>query len=413
MKITLLSIFPESFESFLSFPVISRAVKQGLVEIECVDIKNYAKGCFRKIDDSPYGGGPGMVIRIDTLKNALDANTTEKSHVMLLSPRGKQFNQAKAHELSELEHIVLISGHYEGVDERVSDYIDEEISIGDYILTGGESASIIVAEAVIRLLDGALRDASTEEESFESGILEYPQYTHPLEFEGKTVPPILLSGNKTEISKWREKEAIKATIQHRKDLLTEKNDFDYFYLKTVSKEAKILKWLKGRFPVPDIEYENEEYILLSKMKGKPLSTAGRNKILKTTAAVLRLLWSVDITDCPFDASIRKNIEMAKEQAHHFKVWEEIKELEKRIPDENDIVFSHGSFKLENILVNGNGITGLLNFERAGKADKWRDITSAILYLEDYGINKEELLDILCLKADEEKISYYSRLLKIQ
>ncbi len=413
MKITLLSIFPESFDSFLSYPVISRARKQGIVEIECIDIKDYAEGCFRKIDDSPYGGGPGMIIRIDTLKKALDAVTSEQTHIALMSPRGSKFTQAKAHELSKMDHIVLISGHYEGVDERIESYIDEEISIGDYILTGGESASIIVAEAVIRLLDGALKKDSTEEESFESGILEYPQYTHPLEFDKKGVPSVLLTGNKEEITKWREKEAIKTTIKHRKDLLSVNRDFRYFNLKVQGKkEAEILKWLNGQLPVPKIAYEDGEYILLTKTKGKPLREAGRNKILKTTAAVLKLLWKIDISDCPFDATVKHILEKTKEEKHSFKEWEDIKLLEESIPSEDEIVFSHGLLSPDSIFVNGNGLTGISNFERAGKADKWRDITSAIIFLENYDIRREELLEILNLKADEEKISYYARLMQI-
>ena len=217
MKITLLTIFPSSFESLLSYPVISRALRNGLVEIEVVDIREYTEGSYRAIDDSPYGGGRGLLLKVDTMMNALSTVKTEKSHVVLMGPKGRKFTQSLAHKYSEMEHLVLIAGHFEGVDERFRSYIDEEVSIGDYILTGGESAAGIVAEAVIRLLDGALREDSATYESFEGSLLEYPQYTHPETYDGMKVPDVLLNGNKDDISVYQEREAIKDTIRLRPD----------------------------------------------------------------------------------------------------------------------------------------------------------------------------------------------------
>ena len=221
MRITFLSIFPGSFDSFLSYPVIRRAAEKGLVDIRIVDIRDYADGCFRAVDDSPYGGGPGLLLRVDTLSSALDSVRTPSSRVILLGPKGKRFSQSMAHELAEEEDIILIAGHYEGVDERFRRYIDDEISIGDYILTGGESAAMVTAEAVIRLLDGTLRDGSADVESFEDGILEYPQYTHPALFCGLAVPDVLLSGNFAEIARWQEEQSLARTRALRPDLLDE------------------------------------------------------------------------------------------------------------------------------------------------------------------------------------------------
>ena len=166
MRITFLTIFPSSFSSFSSCPVISRAVEKGIISFDVVDIREYADGCFRAVDDSPYGGGAGLLLRADTLTKALEDVKTGRSRTILLGPKGKKFTQTMAHELAGEKHIILVAGHYEGVDERFRSHIDDEISIGDYILTGGESAAMIVAEAVTRLLDGALRGSSAKEESF-------------------------------------------------------------------------------------------------------------------------------------------------------------------------------------------------------------------------------------------------------
>lgn len=219
MRISLLSIFPETFDSFIRTSVIRKAEKNGRLQLDVTDIRDYAEGSFRKIDDSPYGGGPGMVLRVDTVSRAIESVRGVKSHVVLLSPKGKTFNQKKAHELASLEHLVLVCGHYEGFDARVSRYADEEISIGDFILTGGELAAMAVCDSVVRLLDGTLREGSAEDESFETGLLEYPHYTHPYEFNGDKVPDVLLSGNHEAVRRWRTEKSLEETRRLRPDLL--------------------------------------------------------------------------------------------------------------------------------------------------------------------------------------------------
>ena len=226
MKITILTIFPGLFDSFLASPVLQRAVKKGVLEIEVVDIKDYSPGSFRHIDDSPFGGGPGMVMRCQPVLDALRAVKKElpdrASVTAALSPSGAVFSQKTAHRYAGLDHLILICGHYEGMDERIFRHVDEEVSIGDFILTGGELAAMAVADAVIRLLPGAIRAESTGEESFENGLLEYPQYTQPAVYDGESVPDVLLSGNHEKIRKWRLMESLRKTFLKRPDLLSDR-----------------------------------------------------------------------------------------------------------------------------------------------------------------------------------------------
>ena len=241
MKISILTMFPQLFESFTQSPVIRRAIFKGSLELEIVDIKEFAPGSFRHIDDSPFGGGAGMVMRCGPVLDALryvkekaqsagsaglkesgsagSAGMEMRSVTAAMSPAGARFDQHTAHRYAELDHLILICGHYEGMDERIYRHTDEEISIGDYILTGGEIASMAVADAVTRLLPGAIRSESTSEESFENGLLEYPQYTQPAVYEGEAVPEILLSGNHEKIRLWRLKESLRRTLERRPDLI--------------------------------------------------------------------------------------------------------------------------------------------------------------------------------------------------
>ncbi len=223
MKITFLTIFPQLFDSFLASPIPQRAIKKGVLEIDVVDIKVYSPGSFRHIDDSPFGGGPGMVMRCQPVLDALRAVKKEQpagtSVTAALSPAGAVFTQKTAHRFADLDHLILLCGHYEGMDERIYRHVDEEVSIGDFILTGGELAAMAVADAVIRLLPGAIRSESTGEESFENGLLEYPQYTQPAVYDGESVPDVLLSGNHEKIRKWRLKESLRKTLLRRPDLL--------------------------------------------------------------------------------------------------------------------------------------------------------------------------------------------------
>jgi len=220
MKITVLTMFPELFDSFLLSPVVKRAVERGIVELSFVDIKKYAMGSFRHIDDSPCGGGKGMILKVDVVMRALDAVRSERSHTVLLSPKGEPYAQKKAHELAKMEELVIICGHYEGVDARVEKHVDEQLSIGDYILTGGEVAAMVLIDSISRLQKGTIRDGATEDESHENGLLEYPQYTKPVDFNGDRVPGILLSGNHGAIERWRHRQALLATREHRPDMFS-------------------------------------------------------------------------------------------------------------------------------------------------------------------------------------------------
>lgn len=218
MKITVLTIFPNVFDSFMRMPLVERAVKRGIVTINIVDIKPYAGGSFRHIDDSPCGGGTGMILRFDTTMKAVEANKTAKSRIILLSPKGSVYSQKRARELAKEDDIVLICGHYEGVDRRVENHVDEMISIGDYVLSGGETAAEVIIDSIVRLLPSVIREEATNDESHENILLEYPQYTKPIEYIGEKVPEILLSGNHQKIEQWRHNEALKDTKRLRPDL---------------------------------------------------------------------------------------------------------------------------------------------------------------------------------------------------
>ncbi|MBR2188140.1 MAG: tRNA (guanosine(37)-N1)-methyltransferase TrmD [Eubacterium sp.] len=219
MKCSILTICPEQFGDFCETPVISRAEMSGLLKVEIVDIRSFAPGSFRAVDDSPYGGGAGMILRCQPVIDALEHVRTEESHTVILSPSGKRYRQADAHRLAQKEDLILICGHYEGIDARIEPYADEILSIGDYILTGGELAAMVLLDSTARLLEGNIKAASIREESFEDGLLEYPQYTRPAEFRGAKVPDVLLSGNHAAIRAWREQEAMRITKERRPDLL--------------------------------------------------------------------------------------------------------------------------------------------------------------------------------------------------
>jgi tRNA (guanine37-N1)-methyltransferase len=228
LKITILTLFPEMFVGPLSLSIIQRAQKKELVEINYTNIRDFGEGRHKMVDDTPYGGGIGMIMKVDVLHKAVEkakdpALTNEEQKVVLLDPRGKTFQQEIAHEFSKLKHLILLCGHYEGFDERIRDYVDETISIGDYIVTGGEIPAMGIVDAVIRLLPGALTEDAAQTESFssEEKLLDFPQYTKPLTYENKEVPDILLSGHHGNIQKWREEQRKKLTQKYRPDLLKE------------------------------------------------------------------------------------------------------------------------------------------------------------------------------------------------
>lgn len=223
MRFDILTIFPGMFKSFFETGLIGKAVEKRLLRFNLVDIRDFARDPHRSVDDRPYGGGAGMVMKPGPILRALKSIKRDKksSVVILLSPRGERFEQSIAWELARFSHIILICGRYEGVDERISEYhVDREISIGDYVLSGGEVPAMVIIEAVSRLIPGVLGDDSSPlEDSFENGLLEYPQYTRPRVFEGKEVPEILLSGDHEKIRIWRKKRSLKDTLERRPDLL--------------------------------------------------------------------------------------------------------------------------------------------------------------------------------------------------
>lgn len=223
MKFDILTLFPEMF-SALKESVIGRAVKNRQIEINAINIRDFSKEKHKKVDDTPYGGGAGMVIRPDVVYDAYLSIPKEKNtKVIYLSPQGNVLNQNKIEELAKEEHLILLCGHYEGIDQRVIDEIvDEEISIGDYVLTGGEIPAMVLIDSVSRYVDGVIKKQSTDEESFSEGLLEYPQYTRPEVFLEKKVPDILLSGHHANIRKWRKEESIKNTYNKRPELLKNK-----------------------------------------------------------------------------------------------------------------------------------------------------------------------------------------------
>lgn len=220
MKFNILTLFPEMFEP-IKQSIIGRASKKNLIEMNIINIRDFSKNKHKKVDDTPYGGGAGMVMMPDVVYDAYTSiQDKENAKVIYLSPKGKVLNQNKVEQLSKEEHIILLCGHYEGIDERVlEEIVDEEISIGDYVLTGGELPAMVLIDSVSRYVDGVLRNESIKEESFSNGLLEYPQYTRPEVFLNKKVPEVLLSGHHENIKKWREEQSLKVTKQKRPDLL--------------------------------------------------------------------------------------------------------------------------------------------------------------------------------------------------
>lgn len=221
MRFDIITLFPDIFFGPLNESIIGRARKNGLVEINAVNLRDFAHDERGTVDDSPYGGGPGMLMKPEPIFEAVESLRRANSLVLMTSPRGKRFDQPTARKLSGVEHIIMICGHYEGVDERVrSELVDIEISIGDYVLTSGNLAAMVICDAVIRLLPGVLGcDESSFDESFSSNLLEYPQYTRPAEYRGMKVPEVLLSGNHAEIAAWRKGKAFELTSKLRPDLL--------------------------------------------------------------------------------------------------------------------------------------------------------------------------------------------------
>jgi tRNA (guanine37-N1)-methyltransferase len=216
MRIDILTLFPNMFDGFLNESIIKRAREKGLVEINIINIRDFTPYKNGQVDDYAFGGGAGMVLMCEPVYNAINSVKDENSRIILTSPRGNKFNQSKAKELKSLSHLIIVCGHYEGFDERILNFVDEEISIGDYVLTGGEIPSMAITDAVTRLIDGVITKESLDNESFNDDLLDYPVYTKPREFMGMEVPEILLSGDHKKIDEYRQNERVRLTSKYKK-----------------------------------------------------------------------------------------------------------------------------------------------------------------------------------------------------
>ena len=242
MKITVLSLFPEYFEPLLQTSIIKRAKEKDLFSFECVDFRSFTQEKHGHVDDTPYGGGAGMVLMCQPILDALKSVRTPDSKVILLSPQGKTFHQQMAIDLSKEKHLIFLCGHYEGFDERIRDYVDMQVSLGDFVLTGGEPACVVICDAILRMIPGVIKSDSAQDDSFSDGLLEHPQYTKPREYNGYNVPDVLLNGNHAEIALWRRKQQFVATYKKRKDL------FDAFIKNCTDKtDLKLLNEVISEF----------------------------------------------------------------------------------------------------------------------------------------------------------------------
>lgn len=219
MKVDILTLFPEMFDGFIKSSIIKRAIEKGKVKINIINIRNFTPYKNGQVDDYAFGGGAGMILMCEPVYNALQEVKTEDSYIILMTPKGTQFKESTAQSLKDKKHIIIICGHYEGFDERIRSFVDEEISIGDYVLTGGEIPAMAVTDATVRLLDGVINKESLLSESFNNKYLDYPVYTKPREFMGMAVPEILLSGDHKKIDEYRKNEQIRITKEKRQDLL--------------------------------------------------------------------------------------------------------------------------------------------------------------------------------------------------
>ena len=219
MRIDVVTLFPELVGGPLSTSIIGRAAESGLVEFRVHDLREHGRGRHRSVDDYPYGGGAGMVMRPEPLFAAVEPLRAEGAQVVLMDPAGERLTDSLARELSAVAHLALICGRYEGIDERVRTLVDREVSIGDYVVTGGELPALILIDAVVRLVPGVIQESSHEGDSFASGLLEHPQYTRPVSFRELSVPPVLVSGNHGDVDRWRRRETLRRTLERRPDLL--------------------------------------------------------------------------------------------------------------------------------------------------------------------------------------------------
>lgn len=222
MKIDILTLFPDMFTGILEESILKRAQESKKVEIHVTNFRDYSKDPHHRVDDYGFGGGAGMVLMPQPIYDAIESLRTPSSRVLLMTPQGIPYKQEHAYELSHYSHLIIVCGHYEGFDERIRSFVDEEISIGDYVLTGGEIPSMVIVDSVVRLLDGVIEEESHIQDSFHENLLDYPVYTKPVDFNGMKVPEVLLSGHHENIQKWRREEQIKKTTERRPDLLEER-----------------------------------------------------------------------------------------------------------------------------------------------------------------------------------------------
>jgi tRNA (guanine37-N1)-methyltransferase len=243
MRIDVVTLFPELFTGPLQVSIVGRAVERGLVEFGVHDLREHGLGRHRSVDDYPYGGGAGMVMRPEPLFAAIEPLRSAGAQVVLLDPAGERLTDALARELAEIRHLALVSGRYEGIDERVRTLIDREVSIGDYVVTGGELPALVLIDALVRLVPGVITDASHEGDSFAAGLLEYPQYTRPEVFHDLAVPPVLLGGNHAEVERWRRREALRRTLERRPDLLESASltDADRALIESLREETETME----------------------------------------------------------------------------------------------------------------------------------------------------------------------------
>lgn len=224
MKIDILTLFPEMFEGFINTSIIKRAIEKEIIQVNLINFRDYSPLNNKQVDDTPYGGGAGMILRCEPIFECLDSMDTEDAYIILLSPEGTKYKQDVAKRLKEHKHLIIICGHYEGFDERIKTRVDEVISIGDYILTGGEIPAMAITDSVARLLPGVITKASLDDESFNDNLLDYPTYTKPAEYHGLNVPDVLVSGNHKLINEYRKNMKIEKTKALRPDLMENKND---------------------------------------------------------------------------------------------------------------------------------------------------------------------------------------------
>lgn len=222
MRISVITLFPEMFQGFIETSIIKKAILKDIVTFDVVDMRAFTEDKHNRVDDYPYGGGAGLVLMCQPVVDAIRATRTENSVVAMLTPQGKTFKQSLAYEMATFDHLILVCGHYEGFDERIRSYVDMELSLGDFVLTGGETAAMVIADAVIRLVEGVITKESHEDDSFSDGLLEYPHYTRPRDFEGREVPEVLMSGHHENVRKFRLQESLRRTYLKRPDLLKDR-----------------------------------------------------------------------------------------------------------------------------------------------------------------------------------------------